>query len=163
MSSVASRPATFPITTRGTALLHLNFLLTGIVMTFLGPMLPILASRWAMSDAVSGRLLAIEDGRLVSYAGGWAEYQRRGEPVPEAAPRRPPKAKPRARPKQQQKQSQSPLELVEREVERGEARVAELERQLAEDWTNVDLVAAHRAARDDLAALLARWESLFGS
>src|SRR5437870_4585577 len=56
MSSVASRPATFPITTRGTALLHLNFLLTGIVMTFLGPMLPILAARWAMSDAVSGRL-----------------------------------------------------------------------------------------------------------
>ena len=56
MSSVASRPATFPITTRGTALLHVNFLLTGIVMTFLGPMLPILASRWAMSDAVSGRL-----------------------------------------------------------------------------------------------------------
>jgi ATP-binding cassette subfamily F protein 3 len=117
----------------------------------------------ALLDAVSGRLLAIEDGRLVSYAGGWAEYQRRGEPVPEAAPRRPPKAKPRARPKQQQKQNQSPLELVEREVERGEARVAELERQLAEDWTNVDLVAAHRAARDDLAALLARWESLFGS
>ena len=56
MSSVASPPATFPITTRATALLHLNFLLTGIVMTFLGPMLPILASRWAMSDAVSGRL-----------------------------------------------------------------------------------------------------------
>src|SRR5262249_25998760 len=36
--------------------LHLDFLLTGIVMTFLGPMLPILAARWAMSDAVSGRL-----------------------------------------------------------------------------------------------------------
>ena len=48
--------AMVPITTRGTALLHLNFLLTGIVMTFLGPMLPILASRWGMSDAVSGRL-----------------------------------------------------------------------------------------------------------
>jgi MFS transporter, FHS family, glucose/mannose:H+ symporter len=56
MSSAASPPTTLPITTRGTALLHLNFLLTGIVMTFLGPMLPILASRWAMSDAVSGRL-----------------------------------------------------------------------------------------------------------
>ena len=34
--------------------------------------------------------------------------------------------------------------------------------QLAGDWTNVDLVAAHRAARDDLSALLARWETLFG-
>ncbi len=110
----------------------------------------------ALLDAVSGRLLAIEDGRLVSYPGGWAEYQRR----PEAAPVRPPKTKLRGRPNQQQKQS--PIELVEREIARGEARVAELERQLAEDWTNVDLVAAHRAARDDLTALLARWESLFG-
>src|SRR5215467_13762583 len=56
MSSAASPQRTFPITTRGTSLLHINFLLTGIVMTFLGPMLPILAARWAMSDAVSGRL-----------------------------------------------------------------------------------------------------------
>jgi MFS transporter, FHS family, glucose/mannose:H+ symporter len=56
MASAASPPTTFPIATRGTALLHVNFLLTGIVMTFLGPMLPILAARWAMSDAVSGRL-----------------------------------------------------------------------------------------------------------
>ena len=32
---------------------------------------------------------------------------------------------------------------------------------IAEDWTNVDLLSAHRAARDDLAALLARWERLF--
>jgi fucose permease len=56
MASAVSPPTTFPITTRGTVLLHLNFLLTGIVMTFLGPMLPILASRWGMSDAVSGRL-----------------------------------------------------------------------------------------------------------
>jgi MFS transporter, FHS family, glucose/mannose:H+ symporter len=56
MSSAASPQTTLPVATRGTVLLHLNFLLTGIVMTFLGPMLPILASRWAMSDAVSGRL-----------------------------------------------------------------------------------------------------------
>jgi ATP-binding cassette subfamily F protein 3 len=115
----------------------------------------------ALLDAVSGRVLSIEDRRLVSYAGGWAEYQRRD--ALEAKPPPPPKPK-RAMPKPtpERKRSQSPLELVEREVARGEARVAELERQLAEDWTNVDLVAAHRAAREDLAALLARWESLFG-
>jgi ATP-binding cassette subfamily F protein 3 len=117
----------------------------------------------ALLDAVSGRLLAIEDGRLVSYAGGWAEYQQRAEPTPEAAPPPPPKAKKKTREPQRQKQSQSPLELVEREIARSESRVAELERQLAEDWTNVDLVAAHRAAREDLAGLLARWESLFGT
>jgi ATP-binding cassette, subfamily F, member 3 len=111
----------------------------------------------ALLDAVSGRLLAIEGTSLVSYPDGWAEYHERG--VPEAKPPPPPRAKARKRP--ERKQEQSPIELVEREIERGEERVAELERQLADDWTNVDLVAAHRAARDDLAALLTRWEALF--
>jgi ATP-binding cassette subfamily F protein 3 len=111
----------------------------------------------ALLDAVAGRLLAIEGTSLVSYAGGWAEYHERGSPEP-APP--PPKPK-RERPKPARPPAPSPIELVEREIERGEERVAELERQLAEDWTNVDLVSAHRAARDDLAALLARWEALF--
>ena len=39
--------------------------------------------------------------------------------------------------------------------------VADLERRLAEDWTNLDTLAEHRRARDELQALLARWESLF--
>jgi ATP-binding cassette, subfamily F, member 3 len=111
----------------------------------------------ALLDAVSGRLLAIEGTSLVSYAGGWAEYRERS--APPAKP--PPPPRPKQRGRREQRQEQSPLELVEREIERGEERVADLERQLAEDWTNVDLVAAHRAARDDLAALLARWEALF--
>jgi ATP-binding cassette, subfamily F, member 3 len=111
----------------------------------------------ALLDAVSGRLLAIEGADLVSYPGGWADYRERS--TPEAEPPPPPRAKTTRRP--EPKREQSPLELVEREIERGEERVAELERQLAEDWTNVDLVTAHRAARDDLAALLARWEALF--
>jgi hypothetical protein len=42
-----------------------------------------------------------------------------------------------------------------------EARIAELERKLAGDWTNMDVLGAHRAARDELAALIARWEVLF--
>jgi ATP-binding cassette subfamily F protein 3 len=117
----------------------------------------------ALLDAVSGRLLAIEETSLVSYAGGWAEYHERPEVAPEAAPEAKPPPPPKApkRGRQKQQPEQSPIELVEREIARSEERVAELERQLAEDWTNVDLVAAHRAARDDLAALLARWESLF--
>ena len=58
----------------------------------------------ALLDAVSGRLLAIEDGRVVSYAGGWAEYLRRGdpEPQPEAAaakPAKPPKRRARSPPR----------------------------------------------------------------
>ncbi|MGZ4352578.1 MAG: hypothetical protein ACXVZ4_03440 [Gaiellaceae bacterium] len=51
--------------------------------------------------------------------------------------------------------------MLEAEIARAEQRVAELETKIADDWANVDLVAAHRAARDDLQALLARWEQLF--
>jgi hypothetical protein len=63
---------------------------------------------------------------------------------------------PRERPK-----GPAPIDLVEREITRTEERIADLERQIADDWTNVDLVNAHRAALDDLTALLARWEDLF--
>jgi ATP-binding cassette subfamily F protein 3 len=111
----------------------------------------------ALLDAVSGRLLSIERTNLVSYAGGWADYREKAEPVPAPAPPKPKRERLRtARPT-----APTPLELVEREIARSEERVAELERRLAEDWANVDLVAAHRAARDDLAGLLERWESLF--
>jgi hypothetical protein len=48
-------------------------------------------------------------------------------------------------------------------VARAEARVAELEVKLAEDWGDMALLSAHRAAREDLEALLARWETLFES
>jgi hypothetical protein len=41
--------------------------------------------------------------------------------------------------------------------------VAELERTLASDWSNVETLAAHKQARDALQALLARWEDLFDS
>src|SRR5262249_31762830 len=56
MSSAASPQRTFPITTRGTVLLHLDFLVTGMVMTFLGPMLPILSVRWNLNDERAGYL-----------------------------------------------------------------------------------------------------------
>jgi ATP-binding cassette subfamily F protein 3 len=113
----------------------------------------------ALLDAVSGRVLVIEDRRLISYAGGWAEVVRRRdpEPAPEPPSPKPRKPKPvRARPP-----APTPIELLEKEIERTERRIADLERQLADDWTNVDLVNAHRAARDDLTALLSRWERLF--
>jgi hypothetical protein len=51
--------------------------------------------------------------------------------------------------------------VVEADIQRQEAAVAELEQKLAEDWGNVELLAAHRAARNELQALLARWETLF--
>ena len=51
--------------------------------------------------------------------------------------------------------------LVELEVARAEERVAELEQKLAADWGDASLLTAHREAREDLSALLERWESVF--
>ena len=39
--------------------------------------------------------------------------------------------------------------------------MAELETKLAEDWTDVDVLAAHKRSRDALTALFERWERLF--
>jgi uncharacterized coiled-coil protein SlyX len=55
----------------------------------------------------------------------------------------------------------SELEHLESEIARREEVVAELERQLAGDWTNVETLQAHRRARDELQILLGRWEALF--
>jgi ATP-binding cassette subfamily F protein 3 len=115
----------------------------------------------AVLDAVAGRLLAIEGEQVVSYPGGWADYARAqdadAEP-PAPAPKPKPKQPVRAR---RPKAGPTPLELVEAEVARAEVRVSELERSLAADWGDAGLVAAHRDAREDLAALISRWEALF--
>ena len=53
------------------------------------------------------------------------------------------------------------LVQVETQIEDKELEVAELERRLAGDWGNLDTAAAYRRAREELEALLARWEALF--
>ena len=114
----------------------------------------------ALLDAVAERTLAIEDRQLNSYDGGWAEYvRRRAErtapvPVPVEKPAKPKKPAP-------QRARSSELERIEAEIEQHESAVAELERRLAEDWNDVEALAAHRRARDELEALLQRWEALF--
>jgi ATP-binding cassette, subfamily F, member 3 len=115
----------------------------------------------ALLDAVADRMLAVEDHAIASYPGGWADYARAqeadaGPPPPPPAPK-----EKREKPKRPAKAKPSALELVEGEVERAEARVADLEQKLAADWGDVDLLAAHTAAREDLEALLKRWEALF--
>src|SRR5215469_3820660 len=60
MNSTVLSAKKFPIVTSGTVLLHIDFALTGIVMTFLGPMLPSLSVRWSLSDAGSGSLIFAE-------------------------------------------------------------------------------------------------------
>jgi ATP-binding cassette, subfamily F, member 3 len=113
----------------------------------------------ALLDAVARRLLAIEDGALHSYDGGWAEYaQRRSEPEPAAEPRA---RKERPKPQRERAPRPSELEQLEGRISRQEETVAELERQLADDWSDVDALAAHRRAREELQALISRWEQLF--
>ena len=114
----------------------------------------------ALLDAVAARLLAIEDGTVRSYDGGWAEYaRRRAEAAESAKPPPPPKKRTKAAPPPRREPTE--LELLEAEIEERERAVAELEQRLAADWADVDALAAHREARDELRALLARWEALF--
>jgi hypothetical protein len=54
------------------------------------------------------------------------------------------------------------LDSLEGQIASVEARIAELERRLADDWSDMDVLGAHRAARDELVALLERWEVVFG-
>ena len=116
----------------------------------------------ALLDAIADRTLAIEDGTIRSYDGGWADYvARRDERVAAAAEPAPqPKAKKqKARPAKPSGPSE--LEQVEAEIAAHEVEIAELERKLAEDWGNVDVVATHRRRRDELQELISRWEQLF--
>jgi ATP-binding cassette subfamily F protein 3 len=116
-------------------------------------------------DAVAERTLAIEEGTVRTYDGGWADYVRvrdeRAAPPPAPEPEKPlrePKPEPAPKPKPRQP---TQLERLEAEIAGREAEVAELERRLAEDWHDVDRIAAHRRAREELQRLLARWEALY--
>jgi len=120
----------------------------------------------ALLDGIAERTLAIEDGELHSYDGGWAEMLRRREeraaraPAAAAEPKKQEK-QPKAKPQRAPKPRPSELQQVETEITTREAEVAELEAKLAEDWSNVDVLAAHKRSRDALQSLLERWEALF--
>jgi FHS family glucose/mannose:H+ symporter-like MFS transporter len=47
-------------TVKGTAFVHLDFVLTGVVMALLGPMLPILSGRWSLNDTQAGYLFTVQ-------------------------------------------------------------------------------------------------------
>jgi ATP-binding cassette subfamily F protein 3 len=116
----------------------------------------------ALLDAVAHRTLAIEDGGLRSYEGGWADLIRRREEAAKAAePSVQKVSKPKAKAAPAKQKGPTALELLERDIQRQEESVADLERQLSEDWGNAELLRAHRAARDELQGLLGRWEKLF--
>ncbi len=114
----------------------------------------------ALLDAVPDRIVAVEERSLRSYDGGWADLTReRSAEV--SVPSEPVDKKQRAQPPRPARKAPSELELVETQIAATEARVSELEGKLAEDWADMDVLSAHRAARDELKALLGRWELLF--
>jgi ATP-binding cassette subfamily F protein 3 len=117
----------------------------------------------ALLDAVAERTIAIEDRRLNSYDGGWAEYVRQRETRAAPPPPPPPVERKAAKPRKQPAKAKAPSELerIEAQIAEHETTVAELERRLAEDWNDVEMLAAHRHARDELQTLLQRWERLF--
>jgi ATP-binding cassette subfamily F protein 3 len=117
----------------------------------------------ALLDAVPDRIVAFEDRELRSYDGGWADLERERSEAAATAPPEPPNERKPRREKPPRKAREAPTELEELEgrIAELETRVSELESKLAEDWTNMDVLTAHRAARDELAGLIARWEVLF--
>jgi ATP-binding cassette, subfamily F, member 3 len=114
----------------------------------------------AVLDAVPDRIVAVEDLTLRSYDGGWADLVRTRAEAQAIAPagetqQKPAKPKPVARPKPTE------LDRVEKRIAELEPHVAELETRLAENWTDMDLLGSYTASREELDALLARWEVLF--
>jgi ATP-binding cassette subfamily F protein 3 len=114
----------------------------------------------ALLDAVAHRTAAIEDGTIRTYDGGWADYQEaRSERLQAEEPPPPRKAKKPAAPKPA-KGKPNLLQELEGQIEAQEQVIVQLEAELANDWGDVDRIAAHRRARDELHALLERWEAL---
>src|SRR5438093_12949422 len=47
-------------TASGTLLVHAAFVLTGVMTTLLGPMLPVFSARWSLSDSQAGYLFTAQ-------------------------------------------------------------------------------------------------------
>jgi ATPase subunit of ABC transporter with duplicated ATPase domains len=115
----------------------------------------------ALLDAVAHRLLAIQDLALRSFEGGWAEYARSREDPATATPVEPAPRKEKPKPRKERPPRPSELERLEGRISQQEQTVAALERQLSEDWSDVETLAEHRRAREELQGLISRWERLF--
>jgi len=63
-------------------LLHAGFVLTGVVSTILGPMLPVLSARWALNDAHAGYLFTGQfSGSMLGVMGSSFLMARRGHRI----------------------------------------------------------------------------------
>jgi ATP-binding cassette subfamily F protein 3 len=113
---------------------------------------PSRSERWR--SRMGAQLLRRRLGRLRRVPARRAPHRR----LPPAEPKPAKAARSRAQPR---KPAPSELERIEAQIAERESVVADLERRLAEDWNDVETLAAHRQARDELQSLLQRWESAF--
>ncbi len=143
--------------------------------SFTGSLLLVSHDR-ALLDAVGTRTVAIEDGRLHNYEGGWAEYVQARDARREAAEPSPVMARksnvsPKAVAKEggpskgPSKNAQRAQRDLEREIEAAEAALLALEDELADPsaWADQDRAAAssarHAQAKRQVEDLYARWEA----
>ena len=119
----------------------------------------------ALLDAVAERTLAIEDGELHSYDGGWAEMLRRarGARAATPAPPKPKRKEPKPKPREAARRSRPPASSSGSRPRspRARPRSPTLEAKLAEDWANVEMLAAHKRAATRSRRCSTRWEQLF--
>jgi ATP-binding cassette subfamily F protein 3 len=119
----------------------------------------------ALLEAVGSRTVVIEDGRLNSHPGGWAEYRSELE-AERAAPSPAAPAKTRQMPRDAgpSKNRKAALAKLERQVEEAEAAFQRLEDELADPshWSDPQrsarATARHDKARAKLSELMSRWE-----
>jgi ATP-binding cassette subfamily F protein 3 len=127
----------------------------------------------ALLEAVGSRTIVCEGGALTSHQSGWAEYQRRrDEREAEAANGGKPEAKGGAKryssAKPAQKAARKAARLEEK-IERAEAKLREIEDELADPaaWSSPGRAERagerHEAAKRAVAELYAEWEEVQGA
>ena len=63
-------------------MLHAGFVLTGVVNTMLGPMLPVLSARWALNDVLAGYLFTAQfSGSMLGVLASSFLVPRRGHRI----------------------------------------------------------------------------------
>jgi len=144
--------------------------LESALQAFAGSLLLVSHDR-ALLDAVGSRTVAVEDGMLRSYLGGWPEYLRVREERAEAertAKRAKPAPAPRPKPAAPSKNRQRRAGELEKAIEAAEAELRALEGELADPaaWNDprsaARSTARHNEAKRALEALYSEWEAVAG-
>jgi ATP-binding cassette, subfamily F, member 3 len=142
--------------------------LEAALQAFKGSLLLVSHDR-ALLDAVGTRTIAVEDGTLHSYVGGWPEYVRVRAERQEAevqAKRAKPKPEPAPKAAAPSKNRRRRAERLEAEIEAAEAALKQLEEELADPsvWNDPRSAAKstrrHEQAKRALQDLYAEWEAV---